>query len=70
MEQLKKFWSDEQGLETVEYAIMAGLIVIGAIVVIQNRIIWLTLLVLPSLPTIGFGKNDITISFLQPLPHW
>ena len=28
MEQLKKFWSDEQGLETVEYAIIAGLIVV------------------------------------------
>lgn len=36
MEQLKKFWSDEQGLETVEYAIMAGLIVIGAIIAITT----------------------------------
>ncbi len=36
MELLKKFWSDEQGLETVEYAIMAGLIVIAAIVAITG----------------------------------
>ena len=33
---LKKFVSDEQGLETVEYAIIVGLIVAGTITVIAN----------------------------------
>ena len=40
MEQLKKFWSDEQGLETVEYAIIAGLIVVGTIIAITSIGIW------------------------------
>ena len=31
---LKKFLSDEQGLETVEYAIIVGLIVAGTVAVI------------------------------------
>ena len=33
---LKKFVSDEQGLETVEYALIAALITIAAIVAITN----------------------------------
>lgn len=33
---LKKFLRDEQGLETVEYAIIVGLIVAGTITVIAN----------------------------------
>ncbi len=40
MEQLKKFWSDEQGLETVEYAIIAGLIVVGTIGLIVSIGAW------------------------------
>ena len=28
---LKRLWKDEKGLETVEYAIIAGLIVVGTI---------------------------------------
>ena len=32
----KRFLSDEKGLETVEYAIIAGLIVVGLIVVIAS----------------------------------
>ena len=31
MDMLKRFIRDEQGLETVEYAVIAALIVIGAI---------------------------------------
>jgi len=41
MEQVKRFISDEQGLETVEYAIILGLIVVGTIVLviaIGNRV--------------------------------
>jgi Flp pilus assembly pilin Flp len=34
MEMLKRFIRDEQGLETVEYAVILGLIVVAAIVVI------------------------------------
>ena len=33
---LKKLVSDEKGLETVEYAIMAGLIVVGVILTITS----------------------------------
>jgi Flp pilus assembly pilin Flp len=31
---MKRFFKDEKGLETVEYAIIAGLIVVGVIVTI------------------------------------
>lgn len=31
---LKRFWNDEAGMELVEYAIMAGLIVVGVIAII------------------------------------
>ena len=38
MELVKRFIRDEQGLETVEYAIILGLIVVGTIaLVIVNR---------------------------------
>ncbi len=33
-EVMKRFFRDEKGLETVEYAIIAGLIVVGVIVTI------------------------------------
>ena len=33
---LKRFVKDEKGLETVEYAIIAGLIVVGTIVLIAS----------------------------------
>lgn len=33
---IKKFVKDERGLETVEYAIIAGLIVVGSIVTIVS----------------------------------
>jgi Flp pilus assembly pilin Flp len=35
MERFKKFLRDEEGLETVEYAIVAGLLVLGTVVAIQ-----------------------------------
>jgi pilus assembly protein Flp/PilA len=41
MDMLKRFIRDERGLETVEYAVIAALIVVGAIVtigVIGNKI--------------------------------
>jgi Flp pilus assembly pilin Flp len=34
MQNLKRFLSDDQGLETVEYAIISGLIVAGLITVV------------------------------------
>jgi Flp pilus assembly pilin Flp len=37
---LKKLWSDERGLETVEYAIVAGLIVVGVITAITAIGVW------------------------------
>lgn len=37
---VQKFLSDERGLETVEYAIIAGLIVIGTIVAIGSIGTW------------------------------
>ena len=37
---LKKFLSDEQGLETVEYAIIVGLIVAGTVAVIAAIGTW------------------------------
>ena len=36
----KKFLADEQGLETVEYAVIAGLIVVGAIATIASIGYW------------------------------
>jgi len=36
MKTFKKFLSDEQGLETVEYAIIAGLIVVALIAIITS----------------------------------
>ena len=40
MLKLKKFWSDEKGLETVEYAIIAGLIVVGVIATVGSIGTW------------------------------
>ena len=36
MEMLKRFIADESGLETVEYAIIAGLIVVGVIATVVS----------------------------------
>lgn len=36
LENVKRFIRDEKGLETVEYAIITGLIVVAAIVLIQT----------------------------------
>ena len=36
MEMLKRFIRDEQGLETVEYAIIAGLILVVAIAILTS----------------------------------
>jgi Flp pilus assembly pilin Flp len=36
MEQVKRFIRDEQGLETVEYAVILGLIVVATITVIAT----------------------------------
>ena len=40
MERLKTFWKDEQGLEVVEYAIIAGMIVVASLVAITSIGIW------------------------------
>jgi len=37
---VKKFWKDERGLETVEYAIIAGLVVAGTIAAITAIGLW------------------------------
>ena len=37
---VKKFVKDERGLETVEYAIIAGLIVVGTIATIASIGVW------------------------------
>lgn len=36
MSLLTKFWKDEAGMETVEWAIMAALIVAGLVLVVQG----------------------------------
>ena len=40
MSTVKTFLADESGLETVEYAIIAGLIVVGTIVAITAIGVW------------------------------
>jgi pilus assembly protein Flp/PilA len=40
MSAIKRFFSDEKGLETVEYAIIAGLIVTGLVAIIVAIGIW------------------------------
>ena len=40
MESLKRLFKDERGLETVEYAIIAGLIVVGVIATIVSIGTW------------------------------
>jgi len=40
MEHLKRFWKDESGLETVEYAIILGLIVAGTIGLVVSLGAW------------------------------
>jgi pilus assembly protein Flp/PilA len=42
MESLERFFNDESGLETVEYAIIAGLIVVGTIVTIISIGNWVS----------------------------
>jgi pilus assembly protein Flp/PilA len=37
---MTKFWRDEEGLETVEYAIIAGLIVVGVIATVVSIGLW------------------------------
>ena len=37
---VKKFVKDERGLETVEYAIIAGLIVVGTIATVVSIGVW------------------------------
>ena len=34
---LKRFWRDDQGLETVEYAIITGLIVAATIMIVNRK---------------------------------
>ena len=36
MEVLKRFWKDERGLETVEWAVIAALIVTGLILTVKS----------------------------------
>ena len=40
---LTRFWSDERGLETIEYAIMVALIVAGLVVVVTAIGAWVLL---------------------------
>jgi Flp pilus assembly pilin Flp len=40
MKMLQKFVCDERGLETVEYAIVAGLIVVGVIAAVTAIGVW------------------------------
>ncbi len=40
MEMLKRFIKDDRGLETVEYAIIAGLIVVGVIATVTSIGVW------------------------------
>ena len=40
METIKRFITDERGLETVEYAIIAGLIVVGVIATVVSIGTW------------------------------
>lgn len=40
VEIVKRFVKDERGLETVEYAIIAGLIVVGTIATIASIGVW------------------------------
>ena len=42
MNLVKRFLSDERGLETVEYAIIAGLIVVGTIATIISIGTWVS----------------------------
>ncbi|KKM87666.1 hypothetical protein LCGC14_1266600 [marine sediment metagenome] len=39
---MRKFVGDERGLETVEYAIIAGLIVVGTIGLIASIGVWVS----------------------------
>lgn len=41
MNTLKRLFSDERGLETVEYAIIAGLVVVGVITAVASIGSWL-----------------------------
>jgi Flp pilus assembly pilin Flp len=42
LERFLKFFKDEDGLETVEYAVIAGLITVGTIVTILAIGIWVS----------------------------
>jgi Flp pilus assembly pilin Flp len=42
VEKVKPFIGDEDGLETIEYAIMAGLIVAGLLVTIASLGLWIS----------------------------
>ncbi|MGB2997932.1 MAG: Flp family type IVb pilin [Phycisphaerae bacterium] len=42
VEKVKAFIGDEDGLETIEYAIMAGLIVAGVLVTIASLSLWIS----------------------------
>ncbi len=42
MEMLKRFITDDRGLETVEYAIIAGLIVVGVIATVVSIGSWVS----------------------------
>ncbi len=39
---LTKFWHEEEGLETIEYAIIAGLIVVGVITTVVSIGAWVS----------------------------
>jgi pilus assembly protein Flp/PilA len=42
MNLLKRFWHEEEGLETVEYAIILGLIVVGVILTVGSIGLWVS----------------------------
>jgi pilus assembly protein Flp/PilA len=39
---MAKFWCEEEGLETVEYAIIAGLIAVGVIATVVSIGLWVS----------------------------
>ncbi len=60
MEMLKRFIRDEQGLETVEYAIILGLIVVLTITLISQLGTWVRDRFQTVVDTVGAGAGSGT----------
>ena len=67
MQTLKRFLSDDAGLETVEYAIIAGLIVAGLITVVVAIGTWVIAevlkLITTQIPALGGGSGISLTAF-------